>query len=160
VFLAPPTRRNRVWQHDFSELESLAGGIWRLGGVVDYWAKVALACPVTTTQGHRDAVAAVEAAIGQAGLLLGCSLLDDCTDPATGELTPVVLVTDNGPAYRSASFARFIAGRPELAHVRTRHRAPRPTGWSSASTRPSSTRTCTGTRSATGSSWPSASPAT
>jgi putative transposase len=128
VFLAPPTRRNRVWQHDFSELESLAGGIWRLGGVVDYWAKVALACPVTTTQGHRDAVAAVEAAIGQAGLLLGCSLLDDCTDPATGELTPVVLVTDNGPAYRSASFARFIAGRPELAHVRTRHRAPQTNG--------------------------------
>jgi len=128
VFLAPPTRRNRVWQHDFSELESLAGGIWRLGGVVDYWAKVALACPVTTTQGHRDAVAAVEAAIGQAELLLGCSLLDDCTDPATGELTPVVLVTDNGPAYRSAAFARFIAGRPELAHVRTRHRAPQTNG--------------------------------
>jgi hypothetical protein len=51
VFLDPPTRRNRVWQTDFSELESLAGGIWRMGGVVDDWAKLCLACPVTTTQG-------------------------------------------------------------------------------------------------------------
>jgi putative transposase len=57
VFADRPTRRNRVWQHDFSELESLAGGIWRLGGVVDYWAKTCLACPVTTTQGTHDAIA-------------------------------------------------------------------------------------------------------
>jgi transposase-like protein len=28
----PPTRRNRVWQTDFSELERLAGGIWRMSG--------------------------------------------------------------------------------------------------------------------------------
>ena len=41
VFLDPPTRRNRVWQTDFSELESLAGGIWRMGGVVDYWPRPA-----------------------------------------------------------------------------------------------------------------------
>jgi hypothetical protein len=29
--------------------------------VVDYWAKIALACPVTTTQGSRDAIAALGA---------------------------------------------------------------------------------------------------
>jgi putative transposase len=46
-------------------------------------------------------------------------------DQATGELTPVV--TDNGPAYRSVGFARFIASRPELLHVRTRHRSPQTT---------------------------------
>ena len=112
VFLDPPTRRNRVWQTDFSELESLAGGIWRMSGVVDYWAKTCLACPVTTSQGTREAVAAIEAAI----------------DQATGELTPVVIVTDNGPAYRSVGFARFIASRPELTHVRTRHRSPQTNG--------------------------------
>jgi putative transposase len=128
VFLDPPTRRNRVWQHDFSELESLAGGIWRLGGVVDYWAKLALACPVTTTQGTRDAIAAIQAAVDQAERLLGGSLLEDCTDLVTGEVAPVVIVTDNGPAYRSAAFARFIASRPELAHVRTRHRSPQTNG--------------------------------
>jgi len=128
VFLDPPTRRNRVWQTDFSELESLAGGIWRMSGVVDYWAKLCLACPVTTTQGTRDAIAAIEAAIGQAEELLGVPLLEDVVDHQTGELTPVVVVTDNGPAYRSVSFARFIASRPELLHVRTRHRSPQTNG--------------------------------
>jgi putative transposase len=128
VFLDPPTRRNRVWQTDFSELESLAGGIWRMSGVVDYWAKLALVCPVTTTQGTREAVVAIEAAIDQAEALLGHPLLEDVVDQATGELTPVVLVTDNGPAYRSVGFARFIASRPELLHVRTRHRSPQTNG--------------------------------
>jgi putative transposase len=37
-------------------------------------------------------------------------------------------VTDNGPAYKSTDFLRFIAGRPELAHVRTRHHAPETNG--------------------------------
>ena len=87
VFLDPPSRRNRVWQHDFSELESLAGGIWRLGGVVDYWAKLCLACPTSTTQATRDAIAAIQAAVDQSETLLGRSLLEDCTDPVTGELT-------------------------------------------------------------------------
>src|SRR5439155_1050796 len=50
VFLEPPTRRCRVWQSDFSEFETIGGGVWRLCGVVDYVAKVSLACPVTTTQ--------------------------------------------------------------------------------------------------------------
>jgi hypothetical protein len=46
-----------------SGLESLAGGIWRMGGVVEDWARLCLACPVTTSQGTREAVAAIEAAI-------------------------------------------------------------------------------------------------
>src|SRR5207245_1931831 len=58
VFLEPPTRRCRVWQSDFSEFETIGGGIWRLCGVVDYVAKVSLACPVTTTQTAVDAIAA------------------------------------------------------------------------------------------------------
>lgn len=39
-----------------------------------------------------------------------------------------MVVTDNGPAYRSVGFARFIASRPELLHVRTRHRSPQTNG--------------------------------
>ena len=35
-----------------------------------------------------------------------------------------MIVTDNGPAYKSAAFARYIASHPELTHVRTRHRSP------------------------------------
>jgi putative transposase len=98
-----------------------------MSGVVEDWAKLCLVCPVTTTHATRDAVAALEAAIDQAETLLGHELLQDCVDH-TGELTPVVVVTDNGPAYRSVGFARFIASRPELLHVRTRHRSPQTNG--------------------------------
>jgi putative transposase len=63
----PPERRNRVWQTDFSELETAGQGVWQLGGVVDYAAKVTLACPVTPTKTWRDAVGALEDARERAG---------------------------------------------------------------------------------------------
>lgn len=31
----------------------------------------------------------------------------------------MILVSDNGPCYKSAGFARYIDSRPELTHVRT-----------------------------------------
>ena len=58
VFVDPPTRRNRVWQADFSEFETAAQGTWQLGGVVDYVSKLVLACPVTATQTATDPLAA------------------------------------------------------------------------------------------------------
>lgn len=73
---------------------------------------------------RHDAIEAVKAAITEAEELLGRPLIEDICDPLTGEIHPVVVVTDNGPAFRSAAFARFIASRPELTHVRTRHRSP------------------------------------
>ena len=124
AFVEAPTRRNRVWQTDFSELETAAGGTWQISGVVDYVAKLALCCPVTTTKTWRDAVAALENARSAVQDLLGVSLLEDCTCPDTGALTPVIVVSDNGPCYRASGFARYIASRPELSHVRTRHRSP------------------------------------
>ena len=124
AFVSPPTRRNRVWQTDFSELETAGGGTWQMSGVVDYVAKLALCCPVTTTKTWRDAVGALEDARGAAQDLLGVPLLEDCTCPDTGELMPVIVVSDNGPCYRAVGFARYIASRPELSHVRTRHRSP------------------------------------
>ena len=60
--------------------------------------------------------------------LLGRPLLDDVTDPQTGEIVPVIVVTDNGAAYRAAGFARLIASRPELRHVRTRIKSPETNG--------------------------------
>ena len=53
AFISPPTRRNRLWQADFSEYETDTAGTWNLGGVVDYWAKVNLACEVTVTKDHH-----------------------------------------------------------------------------------------------------------
>lgn len=124
AFADPPTRRNRVWQTGFSELKTAAGGTWQMSGVVDYVAKLALCCPVTTTKTWREAVGALEDARGIVQDLLGIPLLDDCTCHNAGELTPVIVVSDNGPCYRAVGFARHIASRPEPSHVRTRHRSP------------------------------------
>jgi len=128
AFLDPPTRRNQVWQMDFFELETSGGGTWRSGDVVDYWAKLVLAGPVTATQTHRDAIASVLAAIDEAERLLDHRLLQDLTDPATGQVTPIYLVTDNGPCFKSHRFAQFIASRPELTHIRTRKKSPQTNG--------------------------------
>lgn len=128
VFVEPVVRRNRVWQADFSEFETASEGTWRLGGVVDYAAKVALACPVTVTQTASDLIAAFDNAIANAGLLLGMPLIEDCVDPETGEIEPVVIVTDNGPAMKSTAVAKWFKNRPEVTHVRTRHRSPHTNG--------------------------------
>ncbi len=128
LFVAAPTRRNRVWQTDFTEYETSRGGTWRISPVVDYATKVCLAAPISGTTAARDAIAAIEAAIRTAERLLGHALLEDCLDPATGELVPLTIVTDNGPAYKSSDFLHFIARHPELRHVRTRHHAPETNG--------------------------------
>ena len=117
-------RRNRIWQADFTQFETTTEGTWALCGVVDYATKLALACPVTTTQGATDLIAALQSAIDTAETFLGCRLVEDCADPATGESVPLAVVTDNGPAMKSAAVARWFAARDHLAHVRTRHRAP------------------------------------
>jgi transposase InsO family protein len=128
VFHAPPTRRNRVWQNDFSELETLAGGVWQLGGVVDYVSKFCLTCPVSVSKTWRDAVAVLEAAKERAGEVLGRPLIEDLIDRDTGELHQIALVTDNGSCYRARAFRRYIDSRPEFKHVRTRHRSPQTNG--------------------------------
>jgi transposase InsO family protein len=99
-----------------------------MSGVVDYVGKVCLACPVTATKTWRDAVAALEDARSAAHDLLGRPPLEDVTDPDSGEIVPVIVVTDTGSAYRAAGFARYIASRPELRHVRTRVKSPETNG--------------------------------
>jgi transposase InsO family protein len=129
AFVELPTRRNRVWQMDFFELETSGGGTWRSGDVIDYATKLVLAGPVTATQTHRDAIACVQAAIDEAQRLLGGPLIDDLPIcPETGKRLPIFLVTDNGPCFKAAAFERFIASRPELKHIRTRRRSPQTNG--------------------------------
>lgn len=128
AFLEPPRRRNRVWQFDFAVFETEAGGTWRLGGTVDYWAKAALACRVATTQTAVDMIAALEHATAAAEAHLGRSLVAECVDVETGAVEPLVIVTDNGPAMRSIAVARWFNARPHLRHVRTRHKAPETNG--------------------------------
>jgi transposase InsO family protein len=128
AFVAPVWRRNRVWQMDFFELETSGGGTWRSGDVIDYATKLVLAGPVTATQTAADAVASLQEAISEAERLLGCPLIEDLTDPETGEITPIFVVSDNGPCFKGSTFARFIDSRPELTHVRTRRKSPQTNG--------------------------------
>jgi transposase InsO family protein len=145
VFHDPPTRRNRVWQTDFSEFETSTGGIWRLCGIVDYATKYCLALTITPTSRGTDAVACLQQAIRHATGLLD---LDDLRQDR--ELVPVVdddgvvlrtvpapiaVVSDNGPCFRGATFlaafnnpADQIGGQPLLKHVRTRVRSPQTNG--------------------------------
>jgi len=128
AFIVPVLRRNRVWQFDFSEFETAGGGTWNLGGLVDYHGKLALTCPVTATKTHRDAIAALEVARDRVSDLLGRPLAEDCVDPDTGELVPLIVVTDNGACFKAAEFARHLRSRPELRHVRTRVKSPETNG--------------------------------
>lgn len=60
--------------------------------------------------------------------LLGRTLTEDCVDPATGELVPLIVVTDSGACFKAAEFARHLRSRPELRHVRTRVKSPETNG--------------------------------
>ena len=128
IFVEAPVRRNRVQQADFTWFETGAEGTWRLCPVVDYATKLVLAFPITPTHAATDLISAPQAAVDAAEVLVGGSLVADCADPATGEITPLVVVTDNRPAMKSVATARWSAARTHLAHVRTRHRAPHTNG--------------------------------
>ena len=128
VFISAPERRNRIWQMDFSDFETSAGGNWQICSVVDYVTKFCLACTASATQTARDALEALKVALVEAEALLQLPLEDDCRNPETGELHPLVIVTDNGPAFKSDLFLRFVTAAPMLDHVRTRYRAPQTNG--------------------------------
>ena len=128
AFVVPPSGPNQVWQLDFTEYETRHGGIWRIAGVSDYWSKLELGWHVSTTANHRDAIETVEQAIAETQRLLGRPLAEILADPETGEMRPIALVTDNGPGFKAARFAAFIAKRPHLIHIRTRRKSPQQNG--------------------------------
>ena len=59
--------------------------------MVDYATKVALACPVGTTQGATDLISGLGGAVEAAEALLGRPLVEDCVDEVTGEIVPLVV---------------------------------------------------------------------
>lgn len=126
AFAAEPTGPNQVWQLDFSEFETTAGGTWRLAGCRDYWSKYEHPFHVSPTGNQHDAIDAVELALADYEAMFGHPMIEDCpVDLDTGELLPVVtIVTDNGGPFRSFRFEAFIEVHPELAHVRTRVKTP------------------------------------
>lgn len=126
AFATEPTGPNQVWQLDFSEFETTAGGTWRIAACRDYWSKYEFAAHVSPTANKYDAVDAVEKALAETEQQLGRPLRDlAIVDPDTGDLIPVVtIVTDNGGPFRSFTFEAFMTTHPELRHVRTRVRTP------------------------------------
>ncbi len=125
AFATPPTGPNQVWQFDFSEYETTGGGTWRVAGVADYYSKYEFGWHWSPTANQHDAIAGVELALAEAEAMLdGTKLIDHLTDPVTGEIVPITLVTDNGGPFRSFRFEHFITAHPELRHVRTRVRTP------------------------------------
>jgi transposase InsO family protein len=124
TFTTPPTRRNRLWQADFSEYETSAAGNWNLGGVVDYWAKVNLACEVTVRKTAKDAIVFFEAALAEVEVLLGVTWIEDLTDPDTGQIETLRIVTDNGSCFKSGAFGAWVASKRHIVHIRTRNKAP------------------------------------
>ena len=91
--------------------------------MVDYWAKPVLACTVGTTQNADDLITVFDAAVTAAEDLLGYPLILDCVND-NDIIEPIMIVTDNGGAMRSASLARWFAARPHFEHVRTKVRSP------------------------------------
>jgi len=72
-----------------------------------------------------DAIAAVTIAITEAERLVGAPLIRLLPlHPDTGQPAQIKIVTDNGEAVKGAAFAKFIASRPELLHIRTRAKSP------------------------------------
>jgi putative transposase len=129
AFVVPPSRRNQVWQLDFSEYEATVQSTWRLAGCADYWAKYELGFHVATTCNHRDAIRTVEIAIAEAERVLGKALVEDLPfDEETGQIIKIKLVTDNGSAFKSSRFASFVAGTGVLEHIRTRRKSPGQSG--------------------------------
>jgi transposase InsO family protein len=128
AFGVAPSGPNQVWQLDFTEYETIQGGTWRISGCADYWAKAELGWHVSMTQNHHDAITAIGLAIEEAERLNDQALLELLTDPKTGELRPIAVVSDNGPAFKADGFARFIDSRPELIHIRTRRKSPQQNG--------------------------------
>jgi len=125
AFADPPTGPLQVWQLDFSEYETTSGGIWRLAGVCDYYSKYEYGWHIAPTCTGADAIASVRLAIAEAERLAGGTpLAEQLTDPATGKITRIKVVTDNGGAFKGHAFAAFIASRPELLHIRTRRKSP------------------------------------
>ena len=51
-------------------------------------------------------------------------LVNHLTDPETGEVVPITLVTDNGGPFRSFGFETSSPPHPVLRHVRTHVRTP------------------------------------
>ncbi|MET7769292.1 integrase core domain-containing protein, partial [Nocardia sp. NPDC005366] len=125
AFAVEPNGPNQVWQLDFSEFETAAGGTWRIAGCRDYWSKYEYPWHVSPTANQHDAITTIELALADYEQTFGHPLSATAGRDAENVPAPAVtIVTDNAGPFRSFRFEAFIAAHPELRHVRTRVRSP------------------------------------
>jgi putative transposase len=124
AFARPPVRPDQVRQPGFSGYETTTGGTWRLAGVTDYVSKYEHGWRIWPACAGADATEAVTAAIAEAERPGGAPPARLLPARPDGTPVPIKLVTDNGPAFQGAAFAKFIASRPEPARIRTRANSP------------------------------------
>lgn len=121
AFAEPPVRCSQVWQLDFSEYQTTAGGTWRLAGVTDYFSKYEHGWHISPACTGADTIAAVQIAVAEAERLGGAPLLQLLpAHPATGDPVPIKLVTDDGGAFKGTAFARFIVPARTAAYPHPR----------------------------------------
>jgi putative transposase len=104
--------------------------------VIDYAAKYCLAAKITPTGRGPDPLACLDAAVAEAGRVLGLDDLRDdrgelaLVEETTGEVidmvpAPIAVVSGNGSCLRGETCQSAFAGdEPLLRHVRTRVRSP------------------------------------
>src|SRR4029450_2978872 len=123
---------DRVWQTNFSEFETTAGGIWRICAVIDDATKYCLAVTMGPTSRAQDAVACLHAAIAEAERVSRSTWLpsprNQAQSPrnrlAVGSLTTGV---PQGPRKKSGRRCRigaevFVAGVSGRPRGRPKHR--------------------------------------
>ena len=103
AFVVPPSGPNQVWQLDFSEFETRGAAPGGSAAAPTTGRRSSSAGTYRPTQNQHDAITAVELALTETERLLGCSLIEHLTDPDTGEIVPIALVTDNGGCFKAAA---------------------------------------------------------
>ena len=114
--LKAPEKLNEVLQGDFTDYVTEDGEKYRIGCVTEYLSRFNLVSEVLDTETALDLIAITEAALKEI-VELGHELA-----------SPMVLVTDNGPAMKSRRFRNFVTKTELLIHVRSRKYHPQTIG--------------------------------
>ena len=129
AFAEVPRRRNRVWQMDFTEFETTFGWTALPCCVVDYASKYSPGrARLGDRQGTRRGLGPQGGHRPRRGPAVPLPAGRLLFDLETCEVCRLRVVTDNGAAFKSDSFWRFVQAHPCLEHIRTRHYAPETNG--------------------------------
>jgi transposase InsO family protein len=114
--LKSPESFNEVLQGDFTDYTTEDGEKYRVGCITEYLSRYNLVSEVLDSETALDLIAVTEQALKEI-VELGHELK-----------SPMILVTDNGPAMKSRRFRNFVKKTELLVHVRSRKYHPQTIG--------------------------------